>query len=321
MKSNTEAPCGIVNSAQPNHKPIYVRTSSEVAKLISSMNDDLANLIWYNPRREEPASLFVNQDTQILERYKHYDVRLTSFTSPRWPTDVPVSTDELARAGWYFTGVEDRVKCPWCHGCVYNWVDGDTGLGEHKRHFPQCEFVKDHIASAFEKVQLPSKASKQAKPLLVTRDNWRQSSAVQAVQELEIYSDDVIEQAVQHQLADKRTSISSFDSQMLLETIFKLEEYTYSNVVKSRSHNLERPSAANPETDVTPSEELYNVKELQKQNETLKSNITCKVCMDNKVGMLFLPCRHLICCEPCSDSVIQCPLCRQRIVGTIKAFL
>ena len=141
------------------------------------------------------------------------------------------------------------------------------------------------------------------------------------MQELEIYSDDVIEQAVQHQLADKRTSISSFDSQMLLETIFKLEEYTYSNVVKSRSHNLERPSAANPETDVTPSEELYNVKELQKQNETLKSNITCKVCMDNKVGMLFLPCRHLICCEPCSDSVIQCPLCRQRIVGTIKAFL
>ena len=128
----------------------------------------------------------------------------------------------------------------------------------------------------------------------------------------------------------------SFDSEMLLETIFMLEESTQSNDAISSIGNpdeqghaggLNSPptSAPNTEADleatVTLQEELYEVEELRKQNETLKSSSTCKVCMDQKVGVLFLPCRHLICCTPCSDSIKRCPLCRQRIIGTIKAFL
>ena len=123
---------------------------------------------------------------------------------------------------------------------------------------------------------------------------------------------------------------------MLLEVIFKLEESTYTNGTMTSIHNPEEQGAvagldrsltsrmdtqAKLEAAVTLPEVMYDVEELRKQNETLKSNITCKVCMDHNVGMLFLPCRHLICCEPCSDSVKRCPLCRQRIIGTIKAFL
>ena len=168
------------------------------------MNDDITNLSWYKPRWTEPANLFGSQDVQMSERYKHYDARLASLRSPRWPPDVPIPADELARAGWYFTGIRDRVKCPWCHGCVYNWVDGDTALGEHKRHYPQCEFVKEHIAKAFQKTQLSSKASVRSKPPLITSDTWWHSKAVQVVQELEIYSNDVIKQAVQRLLVSKR---------------------------------------------------------------------------------------------------------------------
>ena len=128
----------------------------------------------------------------------------------------------------------------------------------------------------------------------------------------------------------------SFDSEMLLETVFMLEESTQSNDTISSIGNPDEQGAvgglkssptsaqnteANLETTVTLSEEFYEVEELRKQNETLKSNITCKVCMDQKVGVLFVPCRHLICYTPCSDSIKRCPLCRQRIIGTIKAFL
>ena len=215
QQSTTETPRGIANSAQSSYKPIYVRTNSGVAKLITGINDDLVNVSWYEPRQSEPADLFSGQDAQISERYKHYDARLASFTSPRWPPNVPVPADELARAGWYFTGVTDRVKCPWCHGCVYNWVDGDTALGEHKRHYSQCEFVKEHIAKAFQKPHLSSKASVRSKPPLVTGDICRQNSAVQAVQELEIYSDGIIKQAVQLLLVNKR-KLGSFASQYLL---------------------------------------------------------------------------------------------------------
>ena len=123
---------------------------------------------------------------------------------------------------------------------------------------------------------------------------------------------------------------------MLLEVIFKLEESTYTNGTMTSIHNPEEQGAfagldrslksrmntqAKLEAAVTLPEVMYDVEELQKRNETLKSNITCKVCMDHNLGVLFLPCRHLICCEPCSDSVKRCPLCRQHIIGTIKAFL
>ena len=126
------------------------------------------------------------------------------------------------------------------------------------------------------------------------------------------------------------------DSEMLLEMIFNLEESTHSNGTMTSIRNpegqgavggLDRSLASRMDTQakleaaVTLPEVMYDVEELRKQNETLKSNITCKVCMDHNVGMLFLPCRHLICCEPCSDSIKLCPLCRQRIIGTIKAFL
>ncbi len=60
---------------------------------------------------------------------------------------------------------------------------------------------------------------------------------------------------------------------------------------------------------------------LKKENEILKSNLTCKICLDEPVGELFLPCRHLVCCVQCSKSVDNCPLCRAKIVGTIKTFI
>ena len=66
---------------------------------------------------------------------------------------------------------------------------------------------------------------------------------------------------------------------------------------------------------------ICKVSRLQQENETLRSNMMCKICLDARVGKLFLPCRHLVCCEECSARVRKCPLCRERIVGTITTFL
>ena len=57
---------------------------------------------------------------------------------------------------------------------------------------------------------------------------------------------------------------------------------------------------------------ICEVSRLKQENETLRSNMTCK---------LFLPYRHFVCCEECSAAVRKCPLCRERIVGTITNFL
>ena len=126
-----------------------------------------------------------------------------------------------------------------------------------------------------------------------------------------------------------------FDSEMLFEMIFKFEESTHNNGTMTSIRNPEGQGAvggldmslasridtqANLEAAVTLPKVMYDVVKLRKRNETLKSNITCKVCMDHNVGVLFLPCQHLICCEPCSDSVKRCPLCQQQLLELSKRF-
>lgn len=57
---------------------------------------------------------------------------------------------------------------------------------------------------------------------------------------------------------------------------------------------------------------------IQKENEELKDLYTCKICLDERVGITFVPCGHLVTCKDCSPKIRRCPLCRTFIRGTIK---
>ncbi|XP_063401847.1 baculoviral IAP repeat-containing protein 3-like [Mytilus trossulus] len=58
--------------------------------------------------------------------------------------------------------------------------------------------------------------------------------------------------------------------------------------------------------------------ELQKEIEKMKDLYTCKICLDEKVGVTFLPCGHLVTCAQCSPKLRRCPLCRTFIRSTIQ---
>uniref|UniRef100_A0A8C3QHJ2 E3 ubiquitin-protein ligase XIAP n=1 Tax=Cyanoderma ruficeps TaxID=181631 RepID=A0A8C3QHJ2_9PASS len=67
------------------------------------------------------------------------ETRLKSFHS--WPLNGQLTPQELANAGFYYTGVGDQVACFCCGGKLKNWEPGDRAWSEHKRHFPKCLFV------------------------------------------------------------------------------------------------------------------------------------------------------------------------------------
>lgn len=58
-----------------------------------------------------------------------------------WPEDAPVTSRELAKAGFFFLGPGDKVQCFCCGGILRRWVEGDSPVAEHKRHFPTCSFI------------------------------------------------------------------------------------------------------------------------------------------------------------------------------------
>ncbi|KAJ1058260.1 hypothetical protein K5549_020101, partial [Capra hircus] len=67
------------------------------------------------------------------------EARLKSFHN--WPNYAHLTPRELARAGLYYTGIDDQVECFCCGGKLKNWEPCDRAWSEHRRHFPNCFFV------------------------------------------------------------------------------------------------------------------------------------------------------------------------------------
>ncbi|MBN3310617.1 BIRC3 protein, partial [Amia calva] len=90
-----------------------------------------------------------------------------------WSSDAPVSATDLAKAGFYFLGTGDKVQCFCCGGILRHWVQGDSPLEEHKRHFPTC--VEDQVAGGH--AVYPEMETEEAR--LTTFHNWPTSASVQ----------------------------------------------------------------------------------------------------------------------------------------------
>ncbi|KAM4849101.1 baculoviral IAP repeat-containing protein 3 [Urocitellus parryii] len=67
--------------------------------------------------------------------------RMSTYST--FPSGVPVSERSLARAGFYYTGVKDKVKCFCCGLMLDNWKQGDNPIEKHKKLYPSCSFVQN----------------------------------------------------------------------------------------------------------------------------------------------------------------------------------
>ena len=66
--------------------------------------------------------------------------RLASYND--WPSNLTQQPDELAKAGFYYYGMKDMVKCFFCNGGLSNWESGDVPIEEHTRWFPKCAYIR-----------------------------------------------------------------------------------------------------------------------------------------------------------------------------------
>jgi len=78
-----------------------------------------------------------NPDYGLL---RHESVRLSTFDD--WPASDTVQPSALARAGLFYTGRADRAGCAFCRGVLHHWQPRDDPTTEHRRHFPDCPFVR-----------------------------------------------------------------------------------------------------------------------------------------------------------------------------------
>uniref|UniRef100_A0A4W6D8Q0 Baculoviral IAP repeat containing 2 n=1 Tax=Lates calcarifer TaxID=8187 RepID=A0A4W6D8Q0_LATCA len=73
--------------------------------------------------------------------------RLLTFVN--WPSRIPVRPDQLAKAGFYYVGRNDDVKCFCCDGGLRCWESGDDPWVEHAKWFPRCEYLLEEKGQDF----------------------------------------------------------------------------------------------------------------------------------------------------------------------------
>ncbi|XP_037078834.1 baculoviral IAP repeat-containing protein 2-like [Pollicipes pollicipes] len=96
-------------------------------------------------------------------------------------------------------------------------------------------------------------------------------------------------------------------------------ESSQSTVTNNGGSGGETPRLLSPASVSTPS--ATTPSSLEEEFIRLKEQKQCKVCMDEDVGVVFLPCGHLITCVNCAPALRDCPLCRQPIRGTVRTYL
>lgn len=66
--------------------------------------------------------------------------RLASFKD--WPRSMRQKPQDLAEAGFFYTGKGDKTKCFYCDGGLKDWETDDVPWEQHARWFDRCAYVQ-----------------------------------------------------------------------------------------------------------------------------------------------------------------------------------
>ncbi|KFV66793.1 Baculoviral IAP repeat-containing protein 7-B, partial [Dryobates pubescens] len=87
-------------------------------------------------------SLYPKNPTMCSE-----ESRLNSFHN--WPLNSQLTPEELANAGFYYTGNGDHVVCFHCGGGLQEWKENEDPWDQHAKWFPGCSFVRNEKGIEF----------------------------------------------------------------------------------------------------------------------------------------------------------------------------
>ncbi|XP_030622416.1 E3 ubiquitin-protein ligase XIAP [Chanos chanos] len=225
-----------------------------------------------------------------------FENRLDSFRGAKHP----VEPERLARAGFYSTGLQDRVTCFRCGGTIKDWQPDEDPWEEHARHYPGCSFVMEEKGPEF-----------------VTSVHLRDPKQTHSHQN-GFSSHEKASNVMQSDIAHKVVEMG-FDPVKVERTILEKIRRTgrgYSTadelVQDFMNDTMESESEGSKDND--DEDPLKKLDRLQREKR-------CKVCMDRDICVVFTPCAHLVTCEKCSECLHKCPICCREIKEKIKTYI
>ncbi|WAR08448.1 BIRC7-like protein [Mya arenaria] len=263
-----------------------------------------------------PISLGISTLKPKFQQYALPSKRHESFTEATvpWPETSPVKVEDLVAAGLVYTGVGDSVRCYHCGGGLRNWESGDDPMEQHAKWYPTCQHVlitkgKNYIHSV-EAGENPDRMPKRSKvkqaSAEVSASQQQQEEAMQAAAEFGYSKEHIYTAACVFRKRHGADLVT-----ILMEMEDDPELALNANVSDSSSSNTSEKHLEKEGDD--------NLQSLLEENQKLKESQNCKICLDNRADVIFLPCGHIVSCPQCSPALDLCPVCRKSIMGLVKA--
>ncbi|XP_041351914.1 putative inhibitor of apoptosis [Gigantopelta aegis] len=294
---------------------------SAVSTNVISKSDSFGVLSVQNfgkPSNESPSeraeTLGIVQNKPKHPRFSLEADRLATFKN--WPSQIKQQPEQLAKAGLFYVGNSDNVKCFTCDGLLSQWEPGDDPWIEHARWFPDCQFVRLVKGDTFIEQVLQGETPMEEKETKShsEKEHKQDSVAIQALLENGCKMQEVSE-AIKwlHENGGVPDDVIP-SAEKIYKIILDTEKIPNGKVVSEDFQNQKRkPPNKN-------SEETEDISSLLEENRELKEQKICKICLDEEISIIFLPCGHLVCCGTCASSLSECPICRGTIKGAAKAF-
>lgn len=109
------------------------------------------------------------------------------------------------------------------------------------------------------------------------------------------------------------------------EAVLTSEDAANLQIPATNNLNITPVNKVNSATSSSSTSQLTEIKtkELVASEEQKESNTNtlCKICYSKEVGVVFLPCGHIVACVDCAPALTSCAVCRKPLEATVRAFL
>lgn len=272
QRSNTQDVCG------PYNRRSQQDSAQAECPSISSLDLQF-------PSTAKLASLGLERPkSPVHPDYISYDARLRTFDT--WPKSMPQTKEQLANAGFFYTGKSDQTLCYHCGEGLKDWEPQDDPWEEHAKWFPRCYYL-----------------------LMVKGQEYVNS----------IRGEDIPPSSEEETI---QINLASFVQKVELSSTGNVSKNTnpirVENGCGSTSQgNGAEGSSSSAGCSKESTKDIHGVKAHKPTDDAR----LCKICYDAELDVVFLPCRHMVTCVKCASAMTTCAVCRQPVTLILRAIL
>ncbi|KAL8606788.1 hypothetical protein ACOMHN_049617 [Nucella lapillus] len=258
-------------------------------------------------------------------------------TFHNWPLNQHFPPNDLVMQGFYYAGYADCIRCFYCGVGLKSWAANDDVMTEHIRWRPSCGYLLNTKGRRFVEGILSRSQGERSDDGIPSMadvvvvggagggggESGVGEDVVRGIEEMGIPRSSVIA-AVQHL---QQSGVTAMDINTVAETVMQLQSGE-STPASHSSHNSHQAAHGQDgvHTDGPCNEDLgervtEEVERISTENQRLKAVKKCRICHTATIGLIFLPCGHLLTCASCGSHSKQCLACGQNIRATANVYL